>query len=97
MGPLLSIFIISLILWFGVTSLVTGVFAAYFGAGKSRSIGTILMLIGLFCVAFVVATQFAEFGGLTDVWIREHLLGILGAAVGGIVGLLLFLFCIMKA
>ena len=97
MGSLFPIFIISLTLWFGVTSLVTGIFAAYFGAGKSRSIGTILMLIGLFCVAFVVATQFLEFGVLTEVWLWEHLLGILGAAVGGIVGLLLFLFCIMKA
>jgi len=94
---LLSLFIIGAVLWFGVISLISGLFAAYFGAGKSRSIGVILLLIGMVFIAFVVVTQHSSFGGLTDVMVVEHLIGILGALVGGIIGLLLFLYCIMKA
>lgn len=97
MGVLLSLFIIGAILWFGVFALICGLFAAYFGAGKSRSIGAILLLIGLVCIAFVIATQVKDFGGLSAVRLGEHLMGVLSALVGGIVGLLLFLFCIMKA
>ncbi len=96
---LLSLFIVTLLLWFGVISLISGLFAAYFGAGKSRTIGVILLLFGVIFIGFVIATQLDVSAGLglSKVPLGEHLMGILGAFVGSIVALLLFLYCIMKA
>ena len=41
----------TLLLAFGITLVVAGLFGARFGAGKSRSVGFVLSLIGLLIVA----------------------------------------------
>lgn len=49
-----SIFVSTLLLSFAVTMLLAGLFGAYFGKGRSRSLGfafalVAILLIGLFC------------------------------------------------
>jgi hypothetical protein len=93
-----------LLLSFGLFTLLSGVFTAYFGAGKSRKIGLGLTIIGL--VAMVV------FGGLTwggvaalerlgvgwsSAEVMAGIVAVIAAGVGAFLALGLFLVSIMKA
>lgn len=103
MGELLSIFVLGTILWFGAILLLTGLFTVYFGAGKSRMIGLAILLVGLVCVVGTILTQVPVGNELlsipffTDVDIGLHVLGMLGAMLGGLIGLVAFLASLMKA
>jgi len=103
MGELLSTFVFGLILWFGTILFLTGLFTVYFGAGKSRMIGLFILFVGLICAAGIVLTRVpgsAPVLGIsffTQVHIAPHILGILGAMVGSVIGLIVFLASLMKA
>lgn len=92
-----------LMLVFAVASVLAGIFTAYFGSGKSRAIGAILVIIGL-----IVGILFLWF-----VYVLEPILGVppiqlagttlagissvIGAIIGALVALGIFLLAIMKA
>jgi uncharacterized protein YqgC (DUF456 family) len=87
---------------FALSVLGSGLFTAYFGAGKSRRIGFGLTVVGLLAaLAFVIVTfeLFPEV--LTSPWglndILLGLAGVAGALVGGLVGTLVFLGAIVRA
>lgn len=44
---MLNHFVSMLTLVFGITSIIAGIFTGYFGSGKSRAAGGILIVIGL--------------------------------------------------
>ena len=44
---MLNYFLSMLMLVFAVASIIAGIFTAYFGSGKSRAVGAILVIIGL--------------------------------------------------
>ena len=98
---LLDVFLAIGIFAFGLFTLLAGLFTAYFGAGKSRAIGFTLAIIGILgLTAFtaltwqitgIIAPQFDP----SDVVIA--LVGVLGAAVGAVIALIVFLISIMKA
>ncbi len=100
---ILPLFLVSLILWLGAVLLGTGLFTTYFGAGKSRIIGLVIFILGAGIVAFIVLTQVPSDGPIlaidyfSEVDILPHLVGIAGAILGAVIGLLLFLFSLMKA
>ena len=56
---MLNYFLSMLMLVFAVASIIAGVFTAYFGSGKSRAVGAILIVIGL-----VVGVLFLWFAGI---------------------------------
>jgi len=90
------------LLSFAVTTLGTGLFTAYFGAGTSRRIGIGLVIVGLLGVAFFAAITFDLFPQLgTSPWTQEQMLtglaGVAGAIVGGLVGVGLFMGSIVRA
>ncbi|MCK5562299.1 MAG: hypothetical protein KAJ51_16990, partial [Thermoplasmata archaeon] len=58
---LLNIFLFVLLLSFGIFSLLAGIFTAYFGAGKSRAIGGMLLVIGI-----VIILIWLYFGVMQD-------------------------------
>jgi len=96
---LLSMFM----LVFAIASIIAGIFTAYFGSGKSRAVGAILIIIGL-----IVGILFLWF-----VYVLEPILGyppiqlagttligissVGGAIIGALVALGIFLLAIMKA
>ena len=103
---LLNIFLFTLLLSFAVFSLIAGIFTAYFGAGKSRAIGGALLVLGL-----IVILIWVYFGILQD-YPDDSILGIvrweaaktlqafitvLGAIIGGVIAIVLFLVAIMKS
>ena len=90
-----------LMLVFAVASIIAGIFTAYFGSGKSRAVGAILIVIGL-----VVGVLFLSFAGIlsfVDLGISfgevvvNGVLAVIGAIIGALVALGIFLLAIMKA
>lgn len=101
MGEFTTIFLSILLLSFAFFTLLSGILAAYFGAGKSRVIGVMLML-----VAVVAGFVFAMFTwpfipGVTVAWdpdtVAQAVVAVLAATVGGIASGIVFLTAIMKA
>ena len=101
-------FLSMMTLVFAVASIIAGLFTAYFGSGKSRAVGGILILIG-----FLVSAIFLWGAGLlegiigsmpkegTYFYFKDHVLrgivAIFGAVIGALVALGIFLMAIMKA
>ncbi|UCH89749.1 MAG: hypothetical protein JSV49_03625 [Thermoplasmata archaeon] len=102
----LNIALFTFLMAFAVFALIAGAFTAYFGAGKSRAIGSGLMLVGI-----LVILVWIYFGIMQD-YPDDSLLGIvhweaaktlqsfitvLAALLGAIAAIGLFLIAIMKS
>jgi hypothetical protein len=95
-------FLSMLTLVFAVASIIAGIFTAYFGSGKSRVVGGILIIIGL-----IVGIIFLWFAGLLGFMgnapisfvgvVIDSVLAVIGAVVGALIALGIFLLAIMKA
>jgi len=94
-----------LTLVFAIASIIAGIFTAYFGSGKSRAVGAILIVIGL--IVFVLflwgaglltsfmgaPPEIMNFAGT----ITNGIIAVVGAVVGALIALGIFLLAIMKA
>jgi len=90
---------------FAIASIIAGIFTAYFGSGKSRAVGAILIIIGLivfvlfmwgagFLTSFMGApSTIMNFSGV----ITNGIVAVIGAVVGALIALGIFLLAIMKA
>ena len=90
------------VLTFGLTVLLSGLFSSYFGAGKSRKIGLGLVIVGLLTLfAWTTITWGIEVFITFQAWTPDQMAGgaaaLAGGAIGGLVGLALFLIAIMRA
>lgn len=103
---MLSYFLSMLMLVFAVASIIAGIFTAYFGSGKSRAVGAILIIIGLIVfVLFMWGAGFlTSFMGapstimnFSGVIITNGIVAVIGAVVGALIALGIFLMAIMKA
>ncbi|RLF42019.1 MAG: hypothetical protein DRN25_02565 [Thermoplasmata archaeon] len=99
MGTLWEMFLSMLMLVFSIATFIAGIFTAYFGSGRSRAIGGLLIVIGL-----IVGFLFADFTWFH--WIGSYfapgivyggVASIIGGLIGGLIGLGIFLAAIMKA
>ena len=102
---LLAYFLGMLMLVFALASIIAGIFTAYFGSGKSRAVGGILIVIGL--IVFVLFLWGA--GLLSSIMssppammnfvgtITNGIVAVIGAVVGALIALGIFLLAIMKA
>ncbi|MEM2839674.1 MAG: hypothetical protein QXE18_06260 [Thermoplasmata archaeon] len=84
---------------FALMMVLAGIFTAYFGSGKSRLIGIILLVVGL-----VIGIVWAALAGMTDmidvqlgsvIW--DAFLNILAGLIGVLAAVGVFLLAIMKA
>lgn len=100
---LLDMFLSILVLAFGIFSMIAGAFTAYFGTGRSRSIGGALIILGV--IGFIILLWFmGMFGasvGRPLVWdtqmVVSGFVAVIGALVGALVALGIFLVAIMKS
>lgn len=92
-------FLTVLVLVFALFMLLAGIFTAYFGSGKSRMIGVVLLVIGV-----VVGVVWVVLGGLMTtidvnmsdvVW--NAFLNIIAAVIGALIAIGVFLLAIMKS
>ena len=104
MAGTIAYFLSMLTLVFAIASILAGIFTAYFGSGKSRAVGAILILIGL--IVFVIflygagiLTMLGTPTGILDFsgTIVDGIVSVVGAIIGALVALGIFLLAIMKA
>ena len=77
---------------------VLGILTAYFGSGKSRAVGVVLLVLGIVVGAIVVlVTHYAMPSvNLLNNVILGTIFYVVAAVIGAVLGLLIFLGAIMK-
>jgi hypothetical protein len=92
-------FLTVLLLTFALFMLLAGAFTAYFGSGKSRTIGIVLLVVGL--IVGVLWVYLAGFTDIVDVLLGDVVwnafLYIISALIGAIIAIGVFLLAIMKS
>ena len=94
-------FVVVLLLVFALFLILAGIFTAYFGSGKSRTIGVALLVVGL-VVGVLIAYLYhmgdvgSNQGGLCPL-VEQALLVIVAAIIGALVAIGIFLVAIMKS
>ena len=88
-------FVTILLLMFGLFLILAGLFTAYFGSGKSRTIGVGLLVVGL-VVGLGGGYWYHTNFHLTDL-IVQTLLVLLASAFGALAAIGIFLLAIMKS
>ena len=86
------------LLAFAVCSIMAGIFAAYFGSGKSRGIGGGLIIVGiifLWLLHYLMFTYSATKGVWTLQILYDGIAAIIGGIIGALVALGIFLVAIM--
>lgn len=99
---MLNYFLSMMMLVFAIASIIAGIFTAYFGSGKSRAIGAILIVIGLVVgILFLWFAQILSFMGEPPIsfcgYILNGVVAVIGAIIGALIALGIFLIAIMKA
>ncbi|HTW76137.1 MAG TPA: hypothetical protein VMG14_00015 [Thermoplasmata archaeon] len=95
-------FLTILLLVFGLFLILAGIFTAYFGSGKSRTIGVVLLVVGL-VVGLLTAFLYHDgsFNGGSSGHLGSLLLNsflvIIAAVIGALVAVGIFLVAIMKS
>jgi len=105
MVNMISQFLSMLTLVFACASILAGLFTAYFGSGKSRAVGGILVLLGIVVFVFFLygAGILEGFMGMPEGILNfqhtivQGVVAIVGAAAGAAIALVIFLLAIMKA
>jgi len=99
---MIDYFLSMLMLVFAIASIIAGIFTAYFGSGKSRAVGAILIIIGLIVgviflwfagVLTFMGTPMMSFKGV----VVNGIVAVVGALIGALIALGIFLLAIMKA
>jgi cbb3-type cytochrome oxidase subunit 1 len=96
-------FLTILLMTLGLFLVLAGVFTAYFGSGKSRTIGVVLLVVGLLIAIVWVGLRLMDptSAGLIDVSIIDTIwvafLYILAALIGALIAIGVFLLAIMKS
>ena len=95
------VFLTIFLLVFALGLLIAGIFTVYFGSGKSRGIGAGLLVGGILIGLLVVIACNNDISIFEDVWLEkifsEALVYLLGAIVGILAAIGLFLLAIMKS
>ena len=101
---MLNYFLSMLMLAFAVASVIAGIFTAYFGSGKSRAVGAILiitgLLVGVLFLWFAGILSFLETAPIT--WVGQGIIlsgiaAVIGAVIGALIAIGIFLLAIMKS
>ncbi len=95
-----SIFLLVILALLALSLLLLGILTAYFGSGKSRMIGVVLLVIGIVLAVIDIASPTYLFH-LGYGWVPYVAIGtifyVVAAIIGVVIGLLVFLAFIMKS
>ena len=95
-----SIFFSTLLLSFAATLLIAGLFGAYFGKGRSRSIGFALALVAILLIALFCALTWSLVPGIPPIFdqyaVGRAMAAVAAAILGAAVGTLIFVKAITR-
>ncbi len=98
---LAAVFLSTLLLAFGFTLFVAGLFGAKFGQGKSRGVGFVLALVALLIIGLFVALTWEVVPGVAAVFdpdvIGSSLIAVLAATLGSVVAIAAFVAAVMRS
>jgi hypothetical protein len=96
-----SIFLSTLLLSFAVTLLLAGLFGAYFGRGRSRSLGFALSLLALLLIGLFCALTWNLVSGIHPVFdpatVARSMASVLAAILGTVVAGSIFVAAVMRS
>ena len=91
---MLNYFLSMLMLVFAVASVIAGIFTAYFGSGKSRAVGAVLIVIGLIVGVLLLwfSGVLAFMGNPIYSWagqgiVVNSIVAVIGAIIGALIAL----------
>ena len=94
-------FVAVMLLVFALFLILAGIFTAYFGSGKSRTIGVALLVVGLVVGVLIGylyhAGSFGAASGELGALVFQAFLVIVAAVIGALVAIGIFLVAIMKS
>jgi len=87
------------LLSFSILTLFAGAFTLYFGAGKTRKIGAVLLIIGIAIIGLYSYVLLADVEGFffEDVNIFDAAMVVIGVILGAILAAGVFLIAIIKS
>ena len=95
-----GVFLSTLLLSFATTLFVAGLFGAYYGKGRSRSMGIALSLFAILLMGLFAAWTWPLVQGIDPVFnpaaVTQSILAVGAALVGTVVALVLFVFAVMR-
>jgi len=90
-------FLVIMALIFGLFMLLAGIFTAYFGSGKSRTIGVVLFVVGIVVGIFAGYEYYVISGHHLIAMLEEAALVLIASLIGALIAVGLFLVAIMKS
>lgn len=97
-GP---VFLATLLASFAFSLLIAGLFGAYFGKGRSRSVGFILSLGALLLMGLFVSLTWPVIPGVEPVFdgesVGQSFIAVLGALLGSLLAVIGFVAAVMKS
>ncbi len=99
--PFSAVFFSTLLLAFGFTLFVAGLFGAKFGQGKSRGVGFVLSLVALLIIALFAGLTWELIPGLSPVFdpdiIASSIVAVLAAMLGSLIAVGAFIMAVMRS
>lgn len=96
-----GVFLSTLLLSFAATLLVAGLFGAYYGKGRSRSMGIALALVALLLAGVFAALTWPIVQGIPPVFdpaaVRQSIIAVGAAMLGSVVALVVFVVAVMRS
>ncbi len=96
-----SVFLSTILLSFGLSLFVAGLFGAYFGKGKSRSVGFVLAILAVLIVGLFAALTWQLVPGLEPSFnpevVGQSMVAVVAALLGTVLAAGLFVASIMRS
>lgn len=96
-----SIFVSTVLLSFAVSLAVAGAFGAYYGKGRSRSIGFLVLLVAVLLLGLFAAMTWNLLPGLIPVFnpgiVAQSLVAVVAALIGALLAVLAFISSVMRS
>jgi hypothetical protein len=99
---MLEYFLSMLMLVCAIVSVIAGIFTIYFGSGKSKAVGAILPIVGIIVfILFLWGAGVLKIGSVPDLMdfagvVINGIVAVVGAIVGALIALGIFLLTILK-
>ena len=95
-------FLAIIIFVFAAVLIIAGLFTAGFGSGKSRTVGIVLLVIGLFAgILIVYLAGYSDVEIFSDIAfldaVRDMIINLIAVLIGALAAVGLFLVAVMKS